>query len=74
MSTHNPHNGNGQRPWWWLLGALLVPLILASFGHLLQTTYSSAGRLSGLETLQETNQRRLERIEHKLDQLLERRP
>jgi hypothetical protein len=67
-------NGNGtSRAWCWLLGALLVPLLLASFGNLLHTTYSSAERVSGLEAAGEAVQRQLQRIERKLDQLLERR-
>jgi hypothetical protein len=65
------NNGNG-RPWWWLVGAVLVPVTLASFGNLLGTTYSSAQRLSRLEAAHEATERQLQRIEEKLDRLLER--
>jgi hypothetical protein len=68
------NNNNGPvRPWWWLVGAILVPITLASFGNLLHTTYSSAQRVSALESGQEAVLRQLQRIEQKLDRLLERR-
>jgi hypothetical protein len=67
-------NGNGPtRPWWWLVGAVLVPVALACFGNLLHTTYSSAERVSALESAGEAVRRQLQRIESKLDRILERR-
>lgn len=68
----NPSNGQG-RPWWWLVGAVLVPISLAFFGNLLHTTYSGAERVSALEARQDAVQRQLQRIEQKLDHLLEQR-
>jgi hypothetical protein len=70
----NANNGNGHtRPRWWVIGAILVPITLASFGNLLHTTYSSAQRVSALEAGQAAVLRQLQRIEQKLDRLLERR-
>jgi hypothetical protein len=71
MNTNPSGNGNGQRPWWWLVGALLVPLVLASAGNVLHTTYSNAERISSAEAAQDGTEKRLERIERKLDQILE---
>jgi hypothetical protein len=73
MSMSNGNSNGPNRPWWWLVGAVLVPLTLASFGNLLHTTYSSAERVSSLESAGEAVRRQLQRIEHKLDRLLERR-
>jgi hypothetical protein len=65
---------NGQHKLlWWLIGAVLGPLLLAAFGNLLSTTYTTSERASGLEAESRALHQRLERIERKLDQLLERR-
>ena len=68
------NNGNGQNKLlWWLLGGILGPVLLAVFSHATSTIYSSAQRLSRVETEQDEAKYRLQRIETKLDLLLERR-
>jgi hypothetical protein len=69
-------NGNGSAPnrlLWWLVAGILGPIVLAVFSHATTTIYSSAQRITRVEAEQEDAGRRLERIERKLDQLLERR-
>jgi hypothetical protein len=72
MSTNNS-NGQGNRLLWWITGSILGPIVLAVFTHSAATLGSSAQRVSRLEAAQDEFQRRLERIEQKLDRLLERR-
>jgi hypothetical protein len=69
-------NGNGSAPnrlLWWLVAGILGPIVLAVFSHATGTIYSSSQRITTLEVEQGEAGRRLERIERKLDQLLERR-
>jgi hypothetical protein len=69
-------NGNGSAPnrlLWWVVAGILGPIVLAVFSHATSTIYSSAQRITRVEAEQEDSGRRLERIERKLDQLLERR-
>ena len=54
---------------WWLIGGILTPLIITAFN----TIAGDSRRVSVLEaTIQEID-RRLERIEGKLERLLERK-
>ena len=70
MSTMN---GNGQhRILWWVVGAVLGPIVLAVFGHMLNTTYTSSQKVSALEAGLGELHRNIDRIETKLDQLLRR--
>jgi hypothetical protein len=55
------------------VAGILGPIVLAVFSHATTTIYSSAQRITRVEAEQEDAGRRLERIERKLDQLLERR-
>lgn len=65
---------NGQPKWlWWITGGLLAPLVLVVFGHEFRTTHETAQRVSAVEAITQEMRYRLERIERKLDQLLERR-
>ena len=72
MSNGNS-NGQGHRLLWWITGSILGPIVLAVFTHSAATIGASAQRVTRLEAEQEEVQRRLERIEQKLDRLLERR-
>ena len=65
---------NGHPKWlWWITGGLLAPLVLAVFGHEFRTTHDNAQRVSAVEAVTTEVKHRLDRIERKLDQLLERR-
>jgi hypothetical protein len=68
------NNGNSpNRLLWWLVAGIFGPIVLAIASHATGTIYSSAQRITTLEAEGGDVQRRLERIEHKLDQLLQRR-
>lgn len=65
---------NGQpKTVWWITGAILGPIVLASFNHLMLTTYANSQKTSALEKSFQALEQRLERIETKLDHLVERR-
>ncbi len=64
---------NGQhKVLWWIIGAVLGPIVLAVFGHVLNTTYASSQKVSALEATLHELHRDVDRIENKLDQLLRR--
>ncbi len=66
-------NGNGQhRILWWIIAAVLGPIVLAVFGHVLNTTYTSSQKVSALEVGLHELHRDIDRIDKKLDQLLRR--
>ena len=71
----SPSNGNGsQRVLWWIIGAILGPIVLVSFTSILGTTYTSAAKVSALEAHLLQLQRDIERMHEKLDRLLGRQP
>jgi hypothetical protein len=72
MSINSPTNGQ-HKLLWWITGAVLGPVFLMVFGLVVNTTFGNSQRLSGLEAEGAETHRRLDRIERKLDQLLERR-
>ena len=57
----------------WISGAILGPIVLAAFNHLMITAYRTSERASALEAEFRTVLQRLERLERKIDLLLERR-
>ncbi len=64
-----PSNGNGNKVLWWILGGILGPMILA----MVNTVFSSTQRLAALEAEFKDIEQRFERIERKIDHLIERR-
>jgi hypothetical protein len=65
---------NGQpKLIWWISGAILGPIVLAAFNHLMVTTYATSQKASALESEFRALHQRLERIEKKLDHLVERK-
>jgi hypothetical protein len=67
----NP-NGN-PKLLWWITGAILGPVVLAAFNHLMVTTYATSQKASALESEFRAVNQRLDRIERKLDHLVERK-
>lgn len=65
-------NGHSKLPWW-IIGAFLGPLVMMVFGLTVNTAYQHGQRVSVLEAEAGQTVRRLDRIERKLDLLLERR-
>jgi hypothetical protein len=72
MSTNNSVTGNGHstKLLWWLIGGILTPLIITAFN----TVAGDSKRVTALETTMQDLDRRLERVENKIDRILERRP
>jgi hypothetical protein len=68
----NTDPNNQHKILWWIVGALLGPIILAVFGNLMNTILTTTQRTSVLETHWHEVDRRMHRMEHKLDQLLDR--
>jgi hypothetical protein len=62
-----------QRVLWWIIGALLGPIVLAVFGNLVNTTLATSERTGALQAQYHEIDQRMARIERKLDQLLERK-
>jgi hypothetical protein len=73
MSTNgtNGLNGNGTngKLLWWLIGGIITPLIITAFN----TLVGDSKRVAALESVFQDVERRLERMETKLEKLLERR-
>ena len=55
----------------WVAGAFLVPIVLSVFSMLLSSVVSTGQRVSGLEAEFREIKNNLERIDRKLDWLLE---
>ncbi|MFO0966845.1 MAG: hypothetical protein U0793_14830 [Gemmataceae bacterium] len=70
--TSIPANGAGQKGLFWISGAILAPVFLATFGLLLNTTVGNAQRVATLEAEFQAIKRELDGIAGKLDRLLER--
>jgi hypothetical protein len=68
MNT-NPTNSNGK-VLWWIIGGILTPFLLNS----INTVIGDSKRVAGLEAIIQEVDRRLERVENKIEKLLERRP
>jgi hypothetical protein len=67
-------NSNGQpKLLWWITGAILGPIVLAAFNHLMVTTYATSQKASALEAEFRTLNQRLDRLDRKIDVLLERK-
>lgn len=75
-ATNHPHvPTSGAAPpngriFWWLMGGILTPLLFT----LLSTIAGNVKDVTRLETVIESIDRRLERLENKLDTFLEKRP
>jgi hypothetical protein len=70
MSTNGPTNGApSNRVLWWLIGGILTPLIITAFN----TITGDSKRVAALETVFQEMSRRLERMEGKIERLLERK-
>jgi len=73
MSNGTTTNGNGQngnKLLWWLIGGILTPIILTAFN----TITGDTKKVAALESAIQAVDRRLERLESKIETLLERRP
>jgi hypothetical protein len=68
----NPDANGQQRVLWWMLG-ILGPTVLAVFTTLMNTAITTSQRASALEAHWQSIDRRIGRMEEKLDQLLEKR-
>jgi hypothetical protein len=69
ITPNGGNNGNGKLLWW-LIGGILTPLIITAFN----TITGDSKRVTALETVFQEVDRRLERLENKIEKLLERRP
>ena len=65
-------NGN-KTILWWILGGIVAPLLVGAVSHFLTACAQHGERISILSSKHHEVTRRLEDIEHKLDQLLQRR-
>ncbi len=68
-------NGNGKPEYgsklvWWLIGGIITPIALTAFN----TIAGDSKRVSAIEAIVREVDRRLERLETKIENLLERRP
>jgi hypothetical protein len=72
MSTNSSvtNNGHSSKLLWWLIGGILTPLIITAFN----TVTGDSKRVTVLEATMQDLDRRLERVENKIDRILERRP
>jgi hypothetical protein len=74
MSTNVTPNGGGNngngKLLWWLIGGILTPLIITAFN----TITGDSKRVTALEAVFQEVDRRLERLENKIEKLLDRRP
>jgi len=67
-------NTNGQpKILWWISGAILGPIVLAAFNHVMVTTYATSEKASALEAEFRAFDQRMDRIDRKLDHLLVRK-
>jgi hypothetical protein len=66
-STATPPNG---KVLWWIVGGILTPLLFS----LLSAIVGNVKDVTRLEAVIESIDRRLERLENKIEKLLERRP
>jgi hypothetical protein len=66
-------NGNGKTLLWWFLGGVVAPLLVGTVTHLYASCAQHGERISILESRYLEVSRRLDHIERKLDQLLQRR-
>ena len=62
-------NGNGKLTWW-LIGGIVTPIVLTT----LNTIAGDSKRVTAIEAIVQEVDRRLERLETKIEKLLERRP
>jgi len=69
------NNGTAQAPklLWWITGAILGPIVLAALNHLMATTYATSQKAAALESEFRALHQRLDRMERKLDHLVERK-
>jgi hypothetical protein len=67
-------NTNGQpKLLWWISGAILGPIVLATLNHVMVTTYATSEKASALEAEFRAFHQRLDRLDRKIDLLLERK-
>lgn len=62
-----------QKVLWWIIGAVLGPIVLAVFGNLMNTTLATSERTGALQAQYREMGQRMERIERKLDLLLDKK-
>ena len=55
---------------WWLIGGIITPLIITAFN----TLTADSKRVTALEAIMHEVNHRLERMENKIERILERRP
>ena len=70
--SENGTNGNGNsnsKLLWWLIGGIITPLIFTA----VNTITGDSKRVTALETVIQDVDRRLERLENKIEKLLERK-
>jgi hypothetical protein len=76
MNTNTPNAANGAagapngKIVWWLVGGILTPLMFSVFTAFV----GNVKDVTRLEAVIESVDRRLERLENKIEKLLERRP
>jgi hypothetical protein len=70
---HPPDVNGQQRVLWWIIGAVLGPIVLAVFGNLVNTALVTTERTGALQAQYRDIDQRMSRIERKLDQLLEKK-
>jgi hypothetical protein len=70
----NGSNGNGvqQRLLWWIVTAILGPLILGGAVTTLNQTINNAQRISTIEAHYQDIQRQLDNLDAKLDRIIDR--
>jgi hypothetical protein len=69
MTSANTQNGTG-RYYWWLMG-IAATLLSGGVAATMHTIHSSSERIAVLESQERDTRQKLERIENKLDILLE---
>ena len=69
--SENGNTGAPKQPWW-VVGAILIPLTLATFGKVAHTTFANAEHLAEINGEMRERRYRLEQIEKKLDHIIRR--
>ena len=69
MTSANTHNGTG-RYYWWLM-VIAATFLSGGVAATMHTIHSSSERIAVLESQERDTRQKLERIENKLDILLE---
>ncbi len=67
-----PESDTAKSPTWWITGAILVPLSLATFAKVTHTTFANAEHLAEMHGEMKERSYRLEAIEKKLNHIIRR--